>query len=196
MRAAPEPAPATAEPSTPEPITGQAEATASQPDAAALARARQAVALAAAETQPQAADTQPQAAATAAQDAVTADPGAGEPSPFTEHAVECPRDWVAEDQSAEVPPGCQTIAALIPSEIEADEEEALIAAAEELAALMPRVPRVRPDPGPNPIREVRRQRTARADLSWPDASPPNCGSKHARWRFVDEARTQKEWYCR
>lgn len=193
----PEPPALTAEPASAAPEVAAAvptaEAEATEPDPAALARARQAVALAVAATEPQGAGAEPQVRPLP-QEAASTEPATEGSSPFTEHAVECPRDWVAGDQ-AEAPPGCQTIAALIPSDIEAEAEAALVAAAEEHAATMPRVPRARPDPGPDPIRE-QRTRTARADSSWPAEPPPNCGSRHARWRFVDEARTQKEWYCR
>jgi len=43
---------------------------------------------------------------------------------------------------------------------------------------------------------VKRVRVSRASSDWPAAPPPNCGGKHAKWRFVDRKAGTKEWYCR
>ncbi|HWT29613.1 MAG TPA: hypothetical protein VN240_01150 [Propylenella sp.] len=56
----------------------------------------------------------------------------------------------------------------------------------ELAAVVPRIPKARPEPPPQPRRTARK-------ANWPADDPPNCGSKRARWRYVNDVPT---WYCR
>jgi hypothetical protein len=126
-------------------------------------------------------------------------PAPAEENPWAEEAVACPRGWVTVEgaPARDVPPGCDTILALLPPQGSAEDAEALHEAAtthaEELAALLPRLPKARPDPPPQPTR-ARVRRAASSD--WPDSPPPNCGSKHAYWRFVDRKAGSKEWYCK
>jgi hypothetical protein len=131
--------------------------------------------------------------------AAAASEGSADPSAWPEHAVDCPRDWLGDEEgSAAGGPGCPAITTLIEEASPAEELDRIVSErAEQVAALMPRLPRARPEPPPQPIRrQARSTPRASPNLSWPDEPPPNCGSKHAYWRFVDEARTQKEWYCK
>jgi hypothetical protein len=132
--------------------------------------------------------------------AVTESEEPADPLVWPEDAVECPRGWLGSDAGSG-DPACPAITANLEETSPAAEEldRAVAEHAEEVAALMPRVPRARPEPPPQPVRQQARstrRASASPDVSWPDAPPPNCGSKHAYWRFVDEARTQKEWYCK
>ena len=112
-------------------------------------------------------------------------------------AEACPRDWVTGEagDGAPVPAGCEPIVALIDPVEEEEQsaiEEAALEQATALGVVFARIPLPRPDPPPS-----RPRRTAsRANLDWPAAPPPNCGTKHAYWRFVDRDAGTKEWYCK
>jgi hypothetical protein len=109
------------------------------------------------------------------------------PSIWSE-AAHCPRDWVSGGAKA-VAEGCEVAghATAPPAPVQLTALEAAASEhAEKLAAMAPRIPQPRPDP-------PRRVRTAR---KWPAGPPPNCGEKHAYWRYVDERRTKAEWYCK
>jgi hypothetical protein len=109
-------------------------------------------------------------------------------------ATECPRDWLPADQ-ADVPAGCGEGAALLESvaigEDKSAVEEAAIEHAAQLAGLQfaPRIPQARPEPPARPRKAVARGKRA----SWPADKPPNCGSKRAKWRYVNDVPT---WYCK
>jgi hypothetical protein len=133
-------------------------------------------------------------------EAVSPDPLAPpeEDSPWEEEAVACPRDWVpgadanaADDGAAD----CDTETALAAADAASPDLEAALgeAASEEaveIVGFVARVPLPRPDPPPTPVRR------ASQPSSWPDAPPPDCGSKHAYWHFTDRKRKIKEWYCK
>jgi ribonuclease E len=54
------------------------------------------------------------------------------------------------------------------------------------------LPRPRPEPPPNAIK-----RTASRSRDWGNlGSPPNCGEKHAYWRYTDRKTGKREWYCK
>ena len=94
-----------------------------------------------------------------------------------------------------MPAGCETLVTLI-DPVEEDEQSAIEEAAVEQATALgmafARIPLPRPDPPP-----ARPRRTSsRANLEWPAEPPPNCGTKHAYWRFVDRRAGTKEWYCK
>lgn len=113
---------------------------------------------------------------------------------WAEEASECPRDWVAPEAEGEIDSAdCQALAALLPT-LSPDDQAALDEAATEhaveIGAFLPRVPMPRPNPPPRT--RVRKSR----DSSWPSQAPPNCGDKHAYWRFVDRKAGTKEWYCK
>ncbi len=114
---------------------------------------------------------------------------------WAQAAVECPRDWLADQAGASG--NCETIVALLPLAASPDVQAALDEAAEEhalaLGAAGPRLPRARPEPGPNPIKKVSARRRA---SDWPATPPPDCGALHAYWRFVDRKTGAKEWYCK
>ncbi len=111
---------------------------------------------------------------------------------WAQAAVECPRDWLAVGGAASG--HCETIVALLPSATSPDVQAALSEAAEEHAmALGPRLPRARPEPPPNAIKKVSTRRRA---SDWPSTPPPDCGTLHAYWRFVDRKTGAKEWYCK
>lgn len=128
-------------------------------------------------------------------------------------AVACPRDWVDVSESDSPPSGvsCDTIAQIIQSESstpplhKAFSEDVL-----DIVALAPTIPvaspngdqpeadaetqasappKPEPRPKPTPVRASRRS-------DWPATPPPDCGSKHAYWHFVDRKTGKKEWYCR
>ncbi len=136
------------------------------------------------------------------------DGASGDEPLWEEYAVECPRDWLSSSvpaPTASLTEDCEPKIVLVaPAELrgtggtDADEppldealENAAAAHAMELAGFVARLPRVRPDPPP--VRRVRRT-SRRAD--WPAAPPPDCGSLHAYWRFVDRRAGTKEWYCK
>jgi hypothetical protein len=66
----------------------------------------------------------------------------------------------------------------------------------ELAGFVARVPLPRPDPPKVSTVSAVSTASSRSATSWPDKPPPNCGSKHAYWHFVDRAAGTKEWYCK
>lgn len=114
---------------------------------------------------------------------------------WAEDAVDCPRDWVAiEDADAEgdAGGGCDDAAALVEQEAAGSVEdpalqEAVAERATEIAGLqfVPRIPQARPKAPP-------RKAKTRARGSKLGA-PPNCGSKYAKWRYVNKVPT---WYCK
>jgi hypothetical protein len=54
------------------------------------------------------------------------------------------------------------------------------------------LPRPRPEPPPNAIK-----RTASRARDWGNLGPPpNCGEKHAYWRYTDRQAGKREWYCK
>jgi hypothetical protein len=125
--------------------------------------------------------------------------------PWAEEALVCPRDWLEMTGTVsadEVPDGCGpkfVLVAPVPSAAtEAPEEPSLDETLESAAAthalklsgFVARLPLPRPDPPP--VRRVSRNHSA----DWPASPPPNCGAKHAYWRFVDRKAGTKEWYCR
>jgi hypothetical protein len=120
-------------------------------------------------------------------------------------AVDCPRSWIAEEAQS-VPAHCETIVAMLNGDAAPEEQAALESAAEEHAAVLstlgPRIPRVRPEPSPELVEKVIKLATApapqrrRGASDWPASPPPNCGTKHAYWRFVDRGSGAKEWYCK
>ena len=130
------------------------------------------------------------------------------PSVWTEADAACPRGWLqatqveadaglaAAVQNESGADDCgMVVAALDVEEVAPDApvdplESALASRALTLAGFVARMPNVRPDPPP--VRRTSPNR--RAD--WPDEPPPNCGTLHAYWRFVDRQRGIKEWYCR
>lgn len=121
---------------------------------------------------------------------------------WSESAVECPRGWLssggsdASDAGGAAPADCKPISELVadaPPEMEAALQDAATTEALKMAGFLPRVPEARPDPPPEP--PVRKASVKRRS-GWPDSSPPDCGSKHAFWHFVDKARSRKEWYCK
>jgi len=136
-------------------------------------------------------------------------PGAsGDESLWEEHAAECPRDWLSSSvpaPTASLTEDCEPRIVLVaPAELrgtgeagagEPSLDQALENAASvhamELAGFVARLPRVRPDPPP-----VRRVRSTSRRADWPAAAPPDCGSLHAYWRFVDRRAGTKEWYCK
>jgi hypothetical protein len=114
---------------------------------------------------------------------------------WTDDAVACPRDWVAPegaDARAPSPAGCRALAALLPGEASTAEQAALSEAAAEhaetLALLEPRLPIRRPDPPPRA-----RYRSAPGGAL---PAPPDCGSKHAYWRYIDRKLKIREWHCK
>ena len=71
--------------------------------------------------------------------------------------------------------------------------------AQELAALMPRIPVARPEPPADfkPAQPHTRRVSSRSSSSWPDEPPPNCAAgQRAKWRFVDRQAGKKAWYCK
>lgn len=129
---------------------------------------------------------------------------AGAPKLWAEEAVACPRDWIAAGSGASGPSSCETVVALLTAS-EPDDREALEEAAEDYALMLssigPRVPRARPEPSPELAEALEKVASTpaprrRRNADWPDAPPPNCGSLHAYWRFVDRRAGTKEWYCK
>jgi hypothetical protein len=112
----------------------------------------------------------------------------------------CPRDWVAAGTTAGTPSGAAKCAA--PTELVAASEEsvaqpalkeAVIAHAESLALLAPRIPAPRPDAVP----PANLSRVSRASSSRRLGPPPNCGAgRHAKWHYVDRKAGTKKWRCR
>jgi hypothetical protein len=134
------------------------------------------------------------------------EPGQAEPSPSAGESAaapasvgslavaDCPRDWVSvEGQPSARAGACEDMAALMINTGDPAEqrvlEEAALERATEIAALqfVPRIPQARPDPPARP------RKTTTRKAGWPDADPPNCGKKRARWRYVNDVPT---WYCR
>src|SRR5688572_23421435 len=106
-------------------------------------------------------------------------------------AVECPRDWVGVEGQTAGAGSCEELAALLPGDANPAEQRLMEAASQraaEIAALqfVPRIPKARPDPPPQ-LRKTARK------AKWPAGSPPNCGKKHAYWRYVSNVPT---WYCK
>jgi hypothetical protein len=66
----------------------------------------------------------------------------------------------------------------------------------ELTALAPSIPVPDPNAKPQAAEKPKRVRSAAHRADWPDEPPPDCGSKHARWRFTDRKAGTKEWYCK
>ena len=119
--------------------------------------------------------------------------GAAEPASVGSlPAEECPRDWVSVEGQTDGRAGsCEELAALLPGDANPAEQRLMEAASQraaEIAALqfVPRIPKARPDPPPQPRKTARKAK-------WPAGSPPNCGKKHAYWRYVSNVPT---WYCR
>lgn len=121
-------------------------------------------------------------------------------SPWAEEAMNCARDWMKVHGSGNAGDAaeCREAAPLLPelAALETDQralDEAAMLQASEMAGLQfaPRIPMARPDPPP-----VRKKTARRANASWPADPPPNCGEKHAYWRFVDRKAGTKEWYCK
>ena len=114
---------------------------------------------------------------------------------WAQAAVECPRDWLADQAGASE--HCDTIVALLPSAAAPHVQAALDEAAEEhalaLGSVGPRLPRARPEPPANAIKKVSTRRRA---SDWPATPPPDCGTLHAYWRFVERKTGAKEWYCK
>lgn len=112
--------------------------------------------------------------------------------------ADCPRDWIRLDGIGEVPAGCGDAAALIDlaavPEGQRAIEDAALERASELAGLQfaPRIPKLRPEPPPT-ARAKKSTRSRKTAASWPAGSPPDCGRKYARWRYVDKVPT---WYCK
>ncbi len=176
------------------------------------AAAQSAAAQSAAAAQPAAAVEPPAAIQTAAAAAPAAEPAppaapaaeamaaaAAESDPGNPPAAaECPRDWIKP--GGETLAGCGEAAALIDfAAVPADRlalEEAALRRASELAGLQfaPRIPAARPEPPKNAIKKV--AATRKRSSSWPAGPPPNCGTKHAYWRFIDRKAGTKEWYCK
>jgi hypothetical protein len=53
------------------------------------------------------------------------------------------------------------------------------------------LPRPRPEPPPNAIKRTASRR------DWGNLGPPpNCGEKHAYWRYTDRKTGKREWYCK
>jgi hypothetical protein len=133
-------------------------------------------------------------------EAVSPDPLAEPEDPlWKEEAVACPRAWVhaAEaDTAGNSSADCETEAALAAADaaspdLEAALDEAASKEAVEIVGFIARVPIPRPEPPTTPVR-----RRSTQPSSWPDEPPPNCGTKHAYWHFVDRKNHVKEWYCR
>jgi hypothetical protein len=114
---------------------------------------------------------------------------------WTDDALACPRDWVAPegaDAQTPSPAGCRALAALLPGEASTAAQAALSEAAaehaEQLALLEPRLPIRRPDPPPRA-----RYRSAPGGAL---PAPPDCGAKHAYWRYIDRKLKIREWHCK
>lgn len=185
---------------TPAPTAAADPVPAAKPDPVAEPGAAMAAAPAAADAPPEAAP--PPAAPTLAPAEIS--PAGSEGAAMTEtaslwpeEAVACPRDWVAVDaagQPAPRPADCSDDAA-VPASADAALTEhpalndAALERASEVAALqfVPRIPQARPDPPPPSRRKAARR------SNWPAGDPPNCGSKRAKWRYVNKTPT---WYCR
>jgi hypothetical protein len=113
--------------------------------------------------------------------------------------ADCLGGWIKLDGIGEVPVFCDEAAALIDlagvPEVQGAVEDAALERASELAGLQfaPRIPLARPEPPPNAIKTVA---TSTPRSSWPAEPPPNCGTKHAYWRFTDYTTGTKEWHCK
>ncbi len=155
-------------------------------------------------------------ASTTATDPAPSGPAGGEArDPWTKAAMACPRDWVAvaDTESSHDPSvDCPTIAALVEQAPSIDLRGSLAKALPphvlDVTALAPAMPLPKaqaksdaaqdpattevapaPTPKPAPVK-------VSAHPNWPDAAPPDCGSKHAYWRFVEGHHGKKEWYCK
>jgi hypothetical protein len=117
-----------------------------------------------------------------------------EPAPAPE---EPSAEAVAPQAAPPSPPHSidSTLAMIQPpdSESQAALEEAAARQLEELGLAVARIPLPRPDPPPQ-VRSTPRRTVRNSD--WPAEPPPNCGTKHAYWRFVDRKAGTKEWYCK
>jgi hypothetical protein len=117
---------------------------------------------------------------------------------WSDDAVECPRDWVAESGNAAGSdcrdPGAEpTTLAAVESDQSALDEAAVERASEEAGLqFAARLPMARPDY--KPPAPPRRKNVTKAGASRPAGPPPKCGSKkRAKWRFVNKTPT---WYCK
>ncbi len=140
---------------------------------------------------------------------------AGDPATWVEASAACPRDWLDQgdgpDADFRASSDCEPTVALAavepsPDEGAAEEEGAVLHEALESAAathalklsgFIARVPLVKPETPAWALKKRKARSTykkRRAD--WPDEPPPNCGTLHAYWRFVDRKKGTKEWYCR
>ena len=124
-----------------------------------------------------------------------AEPAAANPSIWLEGAS-CPRDWVAAGTSAGAA-GCaapaELVAALEEGAAQPALKEAVIAHAESLALLAPRIPA----PRPGAVTPAKPSRVTRASSGRRLGPPPNCGAgHHAKWYFVDRKAGTKKWHCR
>jgi hypothetical protein len=113
--------------------------------------------------------------------------------------AECLSDWITIDGEESLPTQCDEAApmvdvAAVPDDQRAIEDAALKRAAE-IGGLeyAPRIPQVRPEPPPVTKKANRTNRTKTALAKWPADPPPKCGSKRAKWRYVNRVPT---WYCR
>ena len=99
---------------------------------------------------------------------------------------------VAAPPVTETPPDAAMLAALPPVAAPLVGEPALDEGAVDPAgqeAVAP-APRARPEPPPDAVKKPARVRTAAKGRLPP---PPNCGEKHAYWRYVEK---KPVWYCR
>jgi hypothetical protein len=124
--------------------------------------------------------------------------GEGDAALWPDEAVECPRAWVSVEGATETAhPDCVQAAPPLADVAAVEEDqralgEAAVERASEIGGLefVARLPQARPEPPPKPIRKTVAKKR-RGD--WPSDPPPNCGSKRAKWRYVDKVPT---WYCR
>ena len=125
---------------------------------------------------------------------------------WPEEAVDCPRDWMAVDSPGNYgdgPVDCGGTAVLLqPDNILLGDQLALSSPAsepvdDEAAALQfaPAIPKIRPKPPARKqaTRKTARKSTRKAKSGWPSEPPPNCGDKHAYYRYINKVPT---WYCR
>jgi hypothetical protein len=132
---------------------------------------------------------------------------------WSRDAVECPRDWVAvEGEAGPRPAGCASLASLVTQsepQALATLRKALPERVLDLTAMAPAIPvpasakggpdapeavaSAEPDPAPPPKRAAK---ASNRSASWPAEPPPDCGSKHARWHYVQGHSGKKEWYCK
>lgn len=136
-----------------------------------------------------------------------------DPATWVEASAVCPRDWLDQgdgpDADFRASSDCEptvALAAVEPSPDEGTEEEGAVlqealesAAAThalKLSGFVARVPLVRPETPAWALKRKARSTYKKRRADWPDEPPPNCGTLHAYWRFVDRKTGTKEWYCR